>query len=128
MPDATSSTDSLHNVIPRLVYDARGQEDRAEAAEKELAAAYAQVQIAEARVWQCMRREHTRITRLLSFGCRECGASPALTLCVACMQPMCEHCIQDDDGTLLPGTGADRSTDEGFLEYSTNAYVCSLCA
>ena len=119
MPDATSSTDSLHNVIPRLVYDAREQEDRAEAVERELAATRVRLAAVERAYQTCVTREMARVQRLLCFGCRDCGTDGE-KLCAYCIQPLCQECIQDDEG------GAHLQSDE-IIESITNSYVCSLC-
>ena len=120
MPDQASQTDDLCDVIPKLIWDARTMEERAEATETELAGVRAQLQAADRVHRVAKMRELDRLNRLLYFGCRECGA-PADHLCKRCIQPLCSLCIEQSFGRMLAHDAND------VAEVIASSYKCFLC-
>ena len=106
-------------IVTKLIWDARNQETRAEKLESELSVARLAVKNAENARQKCLNREYKRIHRLLSFGCRDCGADGEI-LCSYCVQPLCNACLEED-------TGQSIRHEDGPIEALTNSYICSIC-
>ena len=99
MSDAATSTDDLCNILPRLIWDAREQETRAEAAERELVETRAKLAAARAEASRLEVAYDDLVDRVLLRGCIVCGTT-AERLCYHCAVAMCQPCIRETDARV----------------------------
>ena len=101
MQDKSTSTHDLCDIIPKLIWDARVQETRAETSKRELKLARDALTRATRVATRVQMEKHDIVMKILGHGCVSCGTT-AHHLCRQCYDPLCTHCA-DEIGQLVDG-------------------------